>query len=528
MESRTTKLAAAVLVLAAVVLGAHYFDGTAVKAVEFSEIAKALGEVPWMHTLAIADTPNAKGTIEQWIGFNEKVEGSKMPDGQVSFRRLREHETADYDPNSNTVTLSYLQEDDFSVRVSSPAMIVESMQKMLQEHGAEIVTRMGEHQGRKVQVQEISLAKHFKGIDLYTVRLYVDPQSKLLCAMESAAFDANNVITSAAKATYDYPAMGPRGIYDLGVPRDAKIVNKMPANDLRSVLERYRQIREDATKEYIAVIAHNTAVDSTDAVNMLDADYKSGHKHRWERHSVFDEGTMFRDSNDPAWAISKQRLGETLESMLAGSHSHITHPAKTWIDVRLYDGEYYGFAHRDPQGGWGTPASRYDPDYSGLQNTLGDLAWPEISSDARMIQDEYATEHKLICFERRQQGRLYNGTVSLPGRFLYYLDPACDYLCRRQVIEWRPDADWQTDKDWLEGTDPNEARNGSIIMEEITEAFQAPNGHWYPKSIVERQTGIRKDYRQAPIKDNWSKRVYLNLAPEFPEGIFDIDKLPGQ
>ncbi len=49
MESRVTRLAAAVLVLAAAVLAVHYFNGTTVKAVEFSEIAKAMGEVPWMH-----------------------------------------------------------------------------------------------------------------------------------------------------------------------------------------------------------------------------------------------------------------------------------------------------------------------------------------------------------------------------------------------------------------------------------------------------------------------------------------------
>jgi hypothetical protein len=528
MRSRMTKLAAAVILVAAVILGVRSFDGTPVKAVEFSEIAKALGEVPWMHTSALADTPHAKGTIELWIGFDAKVQGDRMPDGKVTFRRLEEHEKAEYDPNSNTITLSYAHEDELSRQTSSPAVIVESMQKALKDHGAEIVARMGEHQGRKVQVQEISLANHFNGIALYTVKLYVDPQSKLLCAMESAAFDANNIAISSGKATYDYLSTGPRDIYDLGVPRDARIVNKMPASDSRSILERYRQIREDATKEYIAVIAHNTDVAGTDVINMLDIDYKSGRKHRWERHSVFDEGTAFRDSNDPAWAISKQRIGETFESMLAWSQGQITKPGKTWISVHLYDGEYSGSVRRDPKDGWGTSRVRYDPDSSGPPDALGDLAWPEILPGAQRIEDAYAAEHKLICFERRQQGRLYNGTVSLPGRFLYYLDPACDYLCRRQVIEWRPDAEWQEDKDWLQGVDPTQMRDGSIIVEDITETFQAPNGHWYPRSIMERQTGIRKDYRQAPIKDNWSKRIYLDLSPEFPEGVFDTNKLPGQ
>jgi hypothetical protein len=528
MESRTTRLTAAAVILAAAVLAVRYFDGTTVKAVEFSEIAKALREVPWMHTSAVAEGPNVTGTMEQWIGFEAKVEGSKMPDGKASFRRLREHERSEYDPHSNTVTLSYVPEDDFSPQMSAPALIVESMQKMLKEHGAQIVTRMGEHRGRKVQVQEISLAKHFRGIALYTTRLYVDPQSKLLCAMEARAVDANGVPVSTAQAVYDYPETGPRDIYDLGVPRDAKIVNKMPANELRSVLEHYRQIREDATREYIAVIAHNTAVNITDAVNMVDVDYKSGRQHRWERHSVFDQGQSFRDPQDPAWAISKQRIGETFESMLAWSRGQITKPGKTWIDIQLYDGEYDGSAHKDPQDGWGTPRRHYDPDSDGPLNALGDLAWPRILPGAQRIEDKYAAEHQLICFERLQQGQLHDGTVTLPGRFLYYLDPARDYLCCRMLTEWCPDAEWQEDKDWLTGVDPSQVRDGSIIVEDITEALRAPNGHWYPKSIIERQSGICKDYRQVPLKENWSKRIYLDLSPKFPEGIFDIERLPSQ
>ncbi len=300
----------------------------------------------------------------------------------------------------------------------------------------------------------------------------------------------------------------------------------MPANDLRSVLERYRQIREEATRAYLAVIAHNTGANFTDAVNMLDVDYKSGRKHRWERHSVFDQGQRFHDPQDPVWAISKQRIGETFESMLAWSQAQLTRPGKTWINIRLFDGEYEGSAHKDSQDGWGKPRKRYEPDRIEPQDSLGDLAWPEIHAGAQMIEDDYASEHKLICFERLQQGHLYDGTVSLPGRFLWYLDPAQDYLWRRKVTEWRRDADWQEDKDWLNSVDPSKVPESSSSTEEITEVFEAPNGHWYPARIIVGSGG--KDAAQGPPKAHHIKRIYLDLNPKFPDGIFDIDKLPGQ
>ena len=62
---------------------------------------------------------------------------------------------------------------------------------------------------------------------------------------------------------------------------------------------------------------------------------------------------------------------------------------------------------------------------------------------------------------------------------------------------------------------------------EITEFIEAPNGYWYPKVIVEKSTGIRKDYQDSPLTVNTIKTVYLRTDPEFPEDIFDVTKLPG-
>jgi hypothetical protein len=156
------------------------------------------------------------------------------------------------------------------------------------------------------------------------------------------------------------------------------------------------------------------------------------------------------------------------------------------------------------------------------------LGWPQIIATGHIIEDDYAKENSLICVERLQQGSIYSGNVSLPGRFLYYLDPQKDFMCRRKVTEWRPGAEWQKDKSWLEGVDPQKVRDGSITVEDITEVIQATNGHWYPKVIVVKQSGIRKDYQDAPLQVTNTKTVYVQVEPEFPDGVFDPEKLPGR
>jgi hypothetical protein len=111
---------------------------------------------------------------------------------------------------------------------------------------------------------------------------------------------------------------------------------------------------------------------------------------------------------------------------------------------------------------------------------------------------------------------------------VYYLDPQKDYICRRKITEWRPDAEWQKNKSWLDGMEPDKIRNGSIAVHDITEIIQAPNGHWYPRVIVERQSGIRKDYKEVELKVRTVKRIYLQTDPEFPDDVFSAEKLPGQ
>lgn len=83
-------------------------------------------------------------------------------------------------------------------------------------------------------------------------------------------------------------------------------------------------------------------------------------------------------------------------------------------------------------------------------------------------------------------------------------------------------------KNWPEGIEPEKISDGSIVVEEITDVIQAPNGYWYPKTIEVKQTSIRKDYKEVPLRITSTKRVYIQTNPEFPNGIFDINTLPGQ
>ena len=523
MKSRTTKLVTAAGIVAAILISVSHFNETVVKAVEFEEITQAMQHVPWMHMTKAGFERGANATGEEWIGFESKIHAGKSTTGYALFASEIDHKNFEYDPNSHTITVSYLEA--FPIDVTSPAMLLTSMHKMLEQQGAQTVVKMGTYQGRRVQVQDITLSDVGGRGESQALTLYVDPDSKLLYGAEVKGVDATGKTVMAGTITFDYPPSGPQSIYDLGVPRDAQIGGNGPQTGLRSVLDQYERNRVEATREYIAVIANHETIESQDMVMILDVDYKSGRKHRQERHDVFHMGEVFVD----LWPTYREQLGGSFESLLAWTRRHHDDP-RARLDIRLHDGQYFCSVRHEGEQGWSKRTKRFDPNGdTGVMSSLVNQGWPVTGPEARIIEDDYARQNGWICLAALSQGLVMpDGWASPPGRCLSYLDPSRDYLCRRRVTERRRDAAWQKDKNWLAGVDPKKVSEDSATVADITEAAQAPNGHWYPQTIVESHTGQYIDPPGVPYTHTVIKKVYLQVAPKFPDGIFDIDTLPGQ
>ena len=98
-----------------------------------------------------------------------------------------------------------------------------------------------------------------------TMRFRVDPKTKLphSCVFQSIEGPIGTRL-------FDYPDRGPADIYDLGVPRTAKLVDRMPTNDLDGVLaglkagrvrfDDYRGIADDGRFRRQPRVAQGTQV----------------------------------------------------------------------------------------------------------------------------------------------------------------------------------------------------------------------------------------------------------------------------
>jgi len=218
MYPLTKYAVAAMLVMAAGLFNYCHTGSVDIATIAFADISNAMKKVPWMHQVS-----RGKGVAhlgEQWFGFETRVFASKAADGKVSYWNISEKRIYEYDPNSRHIEETILDPNDFPLDMLSPLTLLESMNKMLTEQGAEIVTKIGKYNGQTVQIQDISL--EINNIS-QKLSLYIDPITKLLIKADIKYVDADGNNPTDGEALYDYPLAGPATIYDLGVPREEMI-----------------------------------------------------------------------------------------------------------------------------------------------------------------------------------------------------------------------------------------------------------------------------------------------------------------
>lgn len=516
MKNRITKLAAAAVIIIAVVIGVNQFEGSIdMTTIAFADISEAMKNVPWMHQISSGFERGITGSAEQWVGFKSKIFASKNAKGKIIFWNIREHKKYEYDPQEHRISIDYASEDDFPLNLSSPASLLESMHKMMKEQGAQIITKQGEYNGQRAQVQEISISSVGLNNESHTLRLYIQTHSKLLFAAQVKGVDANGNVVMDGEIEFEYPNSGPKDIYDLGVPRAASVVNNLPQVDVSEVLANYRSHREKFPHKYIVIVTMEWPRESVQP-GVARITYCNGNSMMTERHIA-----KRRTAN---WREYPNETEPNFDSLLSWWTSNKNSELR---EVFLYDGKYDYHVYGLPNRLKNHRTKGHNPNHKGLD----DISWPNISigwigsgRELKIFETDYAKRNNLICIELLFSGRVdHSGKhVTLPQKSLYYLDQQRDCICIRQEYYQLRNAPWQKDKSWLYGVDPNIIPEDLTSIREVAELARTDTGQWYPKKI---KTWLNNDTANLE-EPTHIETVYLKTNPQFPKGIFDSKNLP--
>jgi len=524
VKSRMVKLAAAVVIVIAFMLitylGKETLDLTSPA---FAQMTEAMKKMPWLHGVIEGTYSGKQERFESWISFESGIHAVKHPSGEVNYtQRNIFHE---YDPKSETINISNVPKDELG-KMGSVWDFWETMIKQFNEAGAEVVQEKSKCEGKETTVFKISSSPFGTPME---VKLTVDAKKNLPIFLNQKAFDVNGNITIEANAFFDYPENGPSDIYDLGVPRSAKLINKLPGRDVPQILELYRSHRESAPSRYIALVTDSWFDEklNTFLTHSMSVIYRNG---KTQRIDDFRLPQTNQKEWREIWLRFTKEMGSTFDSLFAWWKEN-----GDLVSIDLFDGKFQYQVRREKQN-WFQEPRRYSPtgDDFRADNDLADFGWGVHfvstypgSGPFTIVETEYSKEHNVICLETTAQGRIITGNKQQvlalpPKRVRCYINPERDYICQRFEELESYEAPWQNDKTWLEKVEKDNIRKQSTYnrVREVVEFEQTKEGQWYPKTI---KSWDPTDANNRKIR---IETIYLTTNPEFPDGIFNPDNLP--
>jgi hypothetical protein len=232
MKSRTTKLATAAIILITAYIVLHQSGGL-IDTVTFAQIRENMKQMPWLH--AVAEVKQAAGAemidirCEVWFCIERKLSALKDSGGKVTFQNELEHIFQAYDPNTETITIPPRDKRlSWNKNLSSVVDVPGAIIKVFEDSGEKVVRETGKYKGKDVLIFRTSALLAVTGqisddMDM-KVEMAVDAERQVVVFITQKAFDKDGKLTEEVNAHFDYPAAGPETIYDVGVPKSAKIV----------------------------------------------------------------------------------------------------------------------------------------------------------------------------------------------------------------------------------------------------------------------------------------------------------------
>ena len=531
MKNRITKLAAAAIIIAALV-GITLLDKTVTPAYALQQSLEAMKKEIWMHAVqSMKRTDDKSG--ESWISLIHGIGANVSEDGSAEFSISSENKVYKYDPLTETISITLPHKNNLFNRANSFSGYFEAIIDELKDNdGAEVTTTSEVRNGSNVKVVEVKVPR---GQPLGSVgtefwRFTIEEKTFLPVRLELEGYNEKAEFIEVADMSFDYPGSGPTDIYQLGVPKTAKIIDKRPSIEVQEIIRNYKAARENKLSRYTALALYTKSKDTGPQVTeeatiyYLDSD-----KHR-------------RETLSPTWdIIESQRegrldlvpeMGDSLESMLNWwtNREHLS-----LRRAYMYDGEHEHrvthnlnvteFQNNDEVNTkWRAKNSRpHDLNelYTGAGNLLGFGPYCPVIT---LVENDYSKQNDLICLQGVE--RKFTGT--LQGRkykTLCYIDQNREYVCKRIEKYYIQDKLWLDEYDNAEdflvkNPDPG-LEYTQLTVNEITEFGQTEDGRWYPKKIERRNTTQRENGRLQEDITTWM--VYLDTAREFPEDIFDSD-----
>jgi hypothetical protein len=222
----------------------------------WAQVVQTVRTMPWIHIKAVGGDAKSRGMRETWVSYSREIAAVDGGD-LIAYSDYRSGIGYEYDARKKTLyRLAAVGTEHFKAEAAFFEAILRGdairSEDMLGPRVVKQRQRTVEEQGRRWIVYELEIAnpgdKDLSRTGSMVIR--VDPKTKLPDRITFARGEEQ------MQVTLDYPAEGPADIYALGVPRDARVEDRMPPPELTRILKIIEKNRQDFG-DYLAVAGGN-------------------------------------------------------------------------------------------------------------------------------------------------------------------------------------------------------------------------------------------------------------------------------
>ena len=508
MKSSITKLAtAAAVIIIVVLISIHQFAGSIdLAAPTFAQTIEAMKKMPWMHITMEFDVPQPNKIGSFWKCFDPPIEASQDVDGKAKYCDYNKEIMYVYNPEVNAITIGQTINKENLGWAKSPFDMISAIIDPMR-YDSKISREEAKIDGVDVEIIHMHIISG--GGDVTLIR---DIKRNLLISMETKDTlpGTNNRITT--KNIFDYPQQGPKNIYDLGVPKNAKIIDQRPRGDLKSLIANVQHQFNKGYGDYIAaVLESGVGKNGTLKPYFIRMMRKHGQLQREDSYFANDNlagkpksaGSLYEKIKDK-WPNLTLKQIQKLECDEAIKQQRIFNGKYTTI--RYYKaGEEKITSNRHP-GKVG---------FYGEGRTMNWTSWVDLSILSRGSRYR-EPKLKLLPPDPKREGlvglEIYEPGLKNPignkGEKIigattdrYWFDPSRDYLLLEHEQEME------------KGRFPADTKSRTVTLE----VKQTSTGQWYPSHIRQERRFNNEHY----LGQTTDKRIILDTEPVFEKNIFD-------
>jgi len=497
VKNPIAKLAVAAVVLVAILLLIHNLIGS-IDGSTFA-LAKTLERMrqsAWVHSVTETHSERGKTIWHAWRSSDPHVNIRKSQEGTVLYTAYSQNVRNEYNPNSNAITVSFASNDHLLPRPEGPFESIARIVESARQRDGKITRQLTNIDGIRVEAIRIVYSNDPQTESVVLVR---DIKTDLLTKMERKGIWRGRNGRFTSMTTFEYPEHGPKDIYTLGVPRDAKIVDIRPEGPAMALVELIDGRFKRGFGDHIAVVLHSwVEEDGSLEPGSIAVMRQKGDLKRVDRYHAYNfqnreprPGTLYEDMRD-TWP------NLTIPQMLELEDSEALERQI------LFDGKQTITRHRDFDGVWkDRRADRIDYFKTRMEDSLAGLTWTVPYGQITSGSSHMKVDIQLLSKDPNHPGLVGFKFLKFAQSDEYWFDPDKDHILIEHI-------------DRQKGSRP-------LSKTVVAETDRTPDGKWYPKLIRFNSTSLSS---QGLLRSqSWEKRVLLDTNPSFTEGMFDASSL---